>query len=124
MMLKKKSKPKFLRPNYGRSSRKRVKANWRRPRGIDNKKRIKKAYMGALPSIGYSQDKKIRGLHPCGKREALVSNLVQLNSISKDYAVRIASPVGKKLRLQIFQKALNLGLKVLNPPKDSKKEEK
>ncbi|MFN3910186.1 MAG: eL32 family ribosomal protein [Candidatus Anstonellaceae archaeon] len=121
-MLKKKKKPKFFRPNYGRSSRKRIKANWRRPRGVDNKKRIKKAYMGASPSIGYSQNKKIRGLHPSGKKEVLVSNLSQLNSIGNDFAIRIASNVGRKLRLKIFQVALDKKLKVLNPPKT--KEEK
>lgn len=116
-MLKKKKKPKFLRPNYGRSSRKRIKENWRRPRGIDNKKRIKKAYMGASPSIGYSQDKKIRGMHPCGKKEILIRTLSDLNLVTQNNAIRIASAVGKKLKLQIFQAAVNKGLKVLNPPK-------
>jgi large subunit ribosomal protein L32e len=116
-MLKKKKKPKFLRPNYGRSSRKRIKDNWRRPRGVDNKKRIKKAYMGASPSIGYSQPKKIRGLHPSGKKEILVHSLNDLKNIKPDSAIKIASAVGKKLYLKILNEASKLGLKILNPRK-------
>ncbi|MEM3361863.1 MAG: eL32 family ribosomal protein [Candidatus Anstonellaceae archaeon] len=117
--LKKKKKPKFLRPNYGRSSRKRIKDNWRRPRGIDNKKRVKKAYMGASPSIGYSQDKKIRGLHPSGKKEFLVSNLEELKKVPQDGVVRLASTIGRKLRIKLVEQAAKLGLVILNPKKES-----
>jgi large subunit ribosomal protein L32e len=123
MIIKKKKKPKFLRPNYGRSSRKRIKDNWRRPRGIDNKKRIKKRYMGKSPSIGYSQDKKIRGLHPSGKKEILITNLKELENAPKDSLIRISSKIGKKLKIKILELAKKLNLKILNAPKEQKKEQ-
>ncbi|MCX8163226.1 MAG: 50S ribosomal protein L32e [Candidatus Micrarchaeota archaeon] len=116
--LKKKKKPKFLRPNYGRTSRKRIKDNWRRPRGIDNKKRVKIAYMGSSPSIGYSQDRRIRGLHPSGKKEFLISNLQELKKIPANSALRIAATIGKKLRIKIEEEAKKLGFFILNPLKN------
>ena len=115
-MPQKKSKPKFLRPNYGRSSRARVKGNWRRQRGEDNKKRVKKAHMGKSPSIGYGQDKRIRCLHPVGKKEALIHNMAELAAV-KDEAVRIASGVAKRLKASIVAEAEKRKLIVLNSGK-------
>jgi len=120
-MPQKKVKPKFLRPNYGRSSRARVKGNWRRQRGEDNKKRVKKAHMGKSPSIGYGQDKRIRYLHPVGKKEVLVHNMSELAAV-KDEAVRIASGVAKRLKASILAEAEKKKLIVLNSGK--KKTEK
>ena len=42
MIVKKKSHPNFKVPNYGAKTGRRVKARWRKQRGIDNKKRIKR----------------------------------------------------------------------------------
>ena len=126
MIIKKKKKPKFLRPNYKRSSRKRIKDNWRRQRGIDNKKRIKKKYMGKSPSIGYSQDKRIRGFHPSGTKEVLVTNIKELENAPKDALIRISSKIGKKLKTKMLEIANKLNLKIVNAPKGQKtiKEEK
>ncbi|MFA5108434.1 MAG: eL32 family ribosomal protein [Candidatus Micrarchaeia archaeon] len=110
----KKTKPKFLRPNYGRSSRARIKGNWRMPRGTDNKKRQKIRHMGFSPSIGYGQDKRIKYDHPRGANEVFVQNLSQLPS-EKGSLVRIAAGVGRKLRTQIEEQAKKNGLLVLNP---------
>ncbi|MFH1306455.1 MAG: eL32 family ribosomal protein [Candidatus Micrarchaeota archaeon] len=121
MKIKKKKKPKFLRPNYGRSSRKRIKKNWRRQRGIDNKKRVKKAHMGKSPSIGYGQAKAIRFLHPKGKKEILVRNLSELAEV-KDCLVRISASIGKKLRIKLMEEAAKRKLIVLNPKKFEEKE--
>ena len=103
-----KKKPTF---NVSGPSKKRVKERWRRPRGVDNKKRIKRKDRGALPKVGYK--KKIRGLHPSGKPELLVKNLKDLEG-AKDVVVRISGSVGKKLRKEIVKKAESLGLKILN----------
>jgi len=111
----KKKIPKFLRPNYGRSSRKRIKGNWRRQRGIDNKKRVKMKHMGKSPSIGYGQDKKIHGMHPAGKRELLVSSMKQIASADGTLLIRIAGGVGKKLKQKLLEEAKKKSLVVLNP---------
>ncbi|MCX8175071.1 MAG: 50S ribosomal protein L32e [Candidatus Micrarchaeota archaeon] len=131
-MVSKRKHPKFLRPNYGRSSRSRVSDSWRRPRGIDNKKRLKLAYMGASPSIGYRQPSQVRGKHPLGLPEVLVQSPSELASL-KGVAVRIASGVGALKRDSIQKLAEKMGLVILNPkkfiprlpkPKDKKAEQK
>lgn len=116
MAIKKRKHPQFLRPNYGRSSRSRIKRNWRRPRGIDNKKRLKIKYMGASPSIGYGQPSATRGFHPRGLPEALVQSPSELEGL-KDSLIRIASGVGRLKREAIQKLAASKGLHVLNPKK-------
>ncbi len=115
-MVQKRSHPKFLRPNYGRSSRSRIKLAWRRPRGIDNKKRMKIKYMGKSPSIGYGQPSEIKYNHPLGLPELLVQTPSQLAGI-KDMVVRIAGGVGRKKREDIIKLAESMKLKVVNKTK-------
>jgi len=106
--------PKFLPPNYGR--KKKVKLRWRKPRGIDSKKRIGKQYMGAVPGIGWRGEKSKRGLHPSGLKEILISSPKELDGVS-NVVVRISSSVGGKKRKLIVEKAKTLELRVLNPVK-------
>ena len=112
MAIKKRKHPKFLRPNYGRSSRSRIKLAWRRPRGIDNKKRLKIKYMGASPSIGYRQPKAIRYHHPKGLPEVLVQTPADMAGL-KDVVIRIAGSVGRLKRAAIEQLAAKMGLHVV-----------
>jgi len=113
--LKRRSRhPKFFRSNFKRRERKRVKDNWRKPRGIDNKKKDKQKTYGAEPNIGYGTPKGIRGLHPSGFTEARVFNAKGLGSLPKHSAVMIASGVGARKRAEIEAKAKEMGLKVLN----------
>jgi large subunit ribosomal protein L32e len=100
--------------NYGRKNAKRVKKSWRRPRGIDSKRRKKISTFGAEPNIGHGNPRAIRGLHPTGKAEVRVFNVENLAAVPKASVVRIARTVGKKKRSQIYEKAKELGLKVLN----------
>lgn len=115
MKAKKKKKPKFNVMNLG--FMKRVKERWRKPRGIDNKKRIRCRFAGASPRIGYKNAREVRGKH--GEfRELLINNLAQLEAAAKekkDVALRIASAVGKRKRTIILDRARELGIKVLNP---------
>ncbi len=111
--MQKRKKPRFNVMNYG--FMKSVKKRWRRPRGVDNKKRIRKKFAGASPRIGYRNPVAIRGFHPKGKLEMLVNNFADLESAKKnDRFVRIAAQVGTKKRNQILEKAKTLGLTVLN----------
>ena len=113
--LKRRSKhPKFFRSNFKRRERKRVKDNWRKPRGIDNKKKDKQKTYGAEPNIGYGTPAAIRGFHPSGMREVRVLNVGMLAKVPKHTAVRIAACVGARKRAEIESKAKELSLKVLN----------
>ncbi|MBS3068315.1 50S ribosomal protein L32e [Candidatus Micrarchaeota archaeon] len=113
MSIRKRKKPKFNVPNYG--FMKSVKKRWRRPRGVDNKKRIRKKFAGATPRIGYRNPKSLRGVHPKGKREMIVNNVFDLNNAKdNNFFVRIAAQVGAKKRATIVEKAKLLGLTILN----------
>jgi large subunit ribosomal protein L32e len=111
---KKKAHPRFFRQNQGRATRKRVKDNWRKPRGIDNKKAHKVATFGAEPNIGWRSPKEIRGLHPSGRLEVRAENAAAVEKAPDGAAIRIASSVGKRKRDEIRAKAAARGLKVLN----------
>ncbi|MBD3398530.1 50S ribosomal protein L32e [Candidatus Micrarchaeota archaeon] len=112
--LKKKPKKKFTVPNStGKRRMKSVKPRWRRQTGIDNKKRIRKAFMGKSPRIGNKNAAEVRGMHPLGLPELLVNNAKELEG-AENVLVRIASKVGKRKRAEIVSKAKEMNLRVLN----------
>lgn len=103
---------------------------WRRPRGKDSKQRRGLESKGAWPTVGYSQPREIRGLHPLGLKDVLVHNPQELDGIDpKTSAARIAGAVGSLKRAAIVKKAEGLKIRVLNPffkkklKKEAKKEE-
>ena len=116
-------RPKFLRQESWRYDR--LAENWRKPKGKDNKMRLQVSGVPQLVKVGYRGPKIARGLHPSGYVDNLVYNTSDLLSLdSKKDAVRIGHIVGKLKKKQILTKAAELGLKVLNPGKDSKLQNK
>jgi len=112
-MLKHK-RPEFVRQESWRY--KRIKENWRRPRGIDSKMRRKIKGWPKCPEAGYRGPKAARGLHPSGYEEVLVYNPDDLDKIDpKTQAARIAHTVGIKKRMEIIAKATSKGIRILNP---------
>ncbi len=112
-MLKKRKKPKFHRQNSHR--KKRVSDSWRKPRGRYSHQREKEKSYGKRPTVGFRQPKEVRGKHPSGYYEVLVSNVNDLEKINpKTHAARIRATVGKKKRIEIIKKAEELGIKILN----------
>lgn len=96
---------------------------WRKPTGRHSKYRQRYGGKKIVVS-GYGSPKKIRNLHPSGYQEILIHNPGELESVNKsEQAVRIASTVGVKKRLDIEKKAKELGLKILNPIESPAEEE-
>ena len=112
---KEKSKnPKFRRQESWRY--KRVKENWRKPCGIDNKMRKKVKGWPSSPGAGYRGPKVSRGLHPSGRIEVRVNNIDDLGKVKPDLeVVKIAHTVGARKRIEILNKAKEMGIRVLNP---------
>jgi large subunit ribosomal protein L32e len=112
----KKKKPDFVRQESWRYIR--LKENWRRPKGLDNKMRRKIKGWPSTVNTGYRGPKKARGLHPSGYEEVIVRNVDDLEKINPVLqAARIAHTVGIKKRAQILLRAKEKGIHVLNPPK-------
>lgn len=114
---KKKGHPKFNVPNYGTKSRSRVKARWRKQRGIDNKKRIKRSHMGAEPTIGYRNPESVRGIRQNGKRAVLVHNIAEFRSAlsgEESVDVIVAASLSRRKRLEISKLAAENKVRVVN----------
>lgn len=110
-------KPSFRRHDSHKKMR--VGKSWRFPSGIHNKQRRGIAAKGPMVQAGYGSPKDIRGLHPSGYEEILVHNPNEVVDVdASTQAVRIGSTVGLKKRLDIEEKAEELGLKILNPSSD------
>jgi large subunit ribosomal protein L32e len=100
----------------GVHAKKRLAESWRRPRGLHNKQRRLYKAKGAHPSPGFGAPAAIRGYHPSGFMDMLVHNPGELEGLDPQvHAVRIGGSVGNRKRALIQQKALEYGLKILNP---------
>lgn len=107
-------RPKFIRQESWRYDR--LAENWRKPKGKDNKMRLQKSGMPAIVKVGYRGPRASRGLHPSGYSDNLIHNTTELAKLDpKKDAARIGHTVGKRKRIEIINKALELGIKVLNP---------
>ena len=109
-------KPDFVRQESWRYVR--VKESWRKPKGMDSKMRLQKKGWPPIVKVGYRGPSKARGLHPSGFREVLVHNVEELEKLNPaTQAARIASTVGLRKKLEIMERARELGIYVLNPPR-------
>lgn len=97
------------------SQKKKLDDVWRRPRGLQSKKRMQKRAKGPLPRPGYGAPAAVRGFHPSGYEEVLVFAPADLEGLDAEtQAVRVGATVGNRKREAIQEKALELGLKVFN----------
>src|SRR5438093_12997788 len=100
----KESKPEFRRQESWRY--KRVKENWRRPRGDTSKMRKEESGFPAKAKNGYGSTRPTRGLHPRGLVDMLVWREVELEKPDpKVHSVRIAARCGQTKRRSILAKA-------------------
>ena len=106
-------KPNFVRPESWRYVR--LKENWRRPRGLDHKMRIR--YRGWPPRVssGYGGPRTTRGFHPSGYKEILAYNVEALEGVDpRIQVVRIAHTVGKRKKARILAEAKKKKIFILN----------
>ena len=109
-------RPNFIRQESWRYDR--LAENWRKPKGKDNKMRKQKSGMPAIVKVGYRGPRAARGLHPSGYRDNVIHNTAELSKLDpKNDAARIGHTVGEKKRRELVSKAVELGIKVLNPGK-------
>merc|ERR1712000_334060 len=92
-----------------------LKRNWRKPKGIDN--RVRRRFKGQfkMPNIGYGSDNKQKHVCPGGYKKFLVHNIKELEVLlmqNKTFAAEIAHNVSSKKRKDIVERAGQLYIKV------------
>ena len=103
----------FKRDGYGK--KKQLSDSWRKPRGQHNKQREQKKAKGPLPKPGFGSPVAVRGMHPSGFFEVLLSSVKNLERLDpKTQAVRIAATVGDRKRAGLQEQVIASGFKVLN----------
>ena len=113
--MRKDQEPEFDR--YSKWHSKRVKPNWRAPKGVLSKQRRGFKYRPPRVKVGYGKPALTRHLHPSGFEEVLVANVDELALIAdaKTQAARIVGTVGKKKRADIEKAAAEKNIRILNP---------
>jgi len=111
----KKRTNKFIRHQSDRYVK--VKDNWRKPKGIDNRvrRRFKGQYL--MPNIGYGSAKSTRHMLPTGFLKVLVHNVKELEMLmmqNRKYCAEIAHSVSAKKRKAIVERAQQLAIRVTN----------
>lgn len=116
MAVSKRRRMKFRVPNFGAPNRKRVGKRWRKQRGIDNKRRVKKQNRGPVPKIGYKNSDAVRGSRPDGSFEFVVHNKAELLSVlgMPGYSAKFAHELSSRKRIELQKTADEQGIKVLN----------
>ena len=114
----KKKTPAFKRTEWFRYKRL-SRSGWRAPHGMDSKQRRNYKYRSSLVRVGHGKVATVRGLHPSGFKEIMVHNTGDLESIDPETeAARVGKTVGGRKREQIYSRADELGIRVLNRRRD------
>ncbi len=107
---------KFLRRNtdkYLRLGSKRKKLRrWSKPKGRDNKMRLKTKGHPRTVELGYKTDSEERG-KISGKESLLVSNISDLNKIGKNH-IALLGRFGKKKKIEIAKMAIDKKIEFFN----------
>ncbi|XP_064134194.1 large ribosomal subunit protein eL32-like [Loxodonta africana] len=95
-----------------------IKCNWHKPRGIDN--RVQRRVKGQIlmPNIGYRSNKKTKHMLPSGFCKFLVRNVKEVEELLmciKSYYAEIVHHVSSKKRKAIMERPVQLASKVINP---------
>jgi large subunit ribosomal protein L32e len=94
----------------------RIKDQWRKPRGIDNKMRTELQGWPKSVKIGYRGPAAVRGLHSSGMEEVMVWNTKDLEKVDPETQVaRIGGTVGGRKKETMLEKADELKIRILNP---------
>lgn len=113
-IVKKRTK-KFIRHQSDRYSK--LKPNWRKPKGIDNRvrRRFKGQYL--MPNVGYGSNAKTKHMLPTGFRKVLIHNVKELEVLmmqNRKFSAEIAHGVSAKKRKGIVERAQQLSIRLTN----------
>ncbi len=109
----KERKPEFIRQDNPK--RMKLSYKWRKPKGIHSKIRHHFKGRRKMPSPGYKSPIKVRGLHHSGLKIVKVYSVEDITKTKqKVEGVVVSKSVGMRKRLEIFKKAKELKITILN----------
>jgi large subunit ribosomal protein L32e len=116
-----KKQPKFRRQEWYRYYRL-SRTGWRKPKGMQSKQRLNMKYRTPMARVGYRKISAVRGLHSSGFEDVLVNQPSDLDGLDPErQAIRVSASVGNRKRSKIHDRADDLGLRVLNRRKITRK---
>ena len=116
-----KKQPKFRRQEWYRYYRL-SRTGWRKPKGMQSKQRLNMKYRTPMARVGYGKISAVRGLHSSGFEDVLVNQPSDLDGLDPErQAIRVGASVGNRKRARIHDRADDLGLRVLNRRKITRK---
>ncbi|XP_045055009.2 large ribosomal subunit protein eL32-like [Desmodus rotundus] len=122
-IVKKRTK-KFIRHQSDRYVK--IKRNWLKPRGTENRVRRRCKGQILMPNIGHGSNKKTKHKLPSGFRKFLVHNVKELEVLlmrNKPDCAEIAHNVSSKNRRATVGRAAQLAIRVTNPYARLRREE-
>jgi large subunit ribosomal protein L32e len=103
---------KFIRKDAHK--KKRVPENWRRPKGITNKMRLKRKGHPASVRPGYGTKDSERGKNRHGLFIVQVSNLWELRKLDPKADSALLANIGRKKKMELIAEAEKLGITLSN----------
>jgi len=114
-LIQSKRRMKFYRNKWWKFPKFRNNPSWRRPKGSDNPMRLRLKGQPPTVSVGYRNPKMIRGLHPSGLVPVVIHSVKDLKALSPtEVIVYIGGDVGGRRRMEIINKARELGFTIAN----------
>ncbi|XP_068207170.1 large ribosomal subunit protein eL32 [Palaemon carinicauda] len=94
-----------------------IRPNWRKPKGIDNRVRRRFSGQNLMPSIGYGSDKRTKHMLPTGFKKVLVHNVRDLEVLmmqNRTFCAEVAHGVSSRKRKEIVERANQLSIRLTN----------
>lgn len=107
-----KKRPRYLRSDAHR--RKCIPQQWRQPKGMHSKIRLKRRGKISQPGQGVASPKAVRGLTMQGMRPIEVSTARELERIDPKTQAIVLRRVGQRKRIEILKQALAKKITILN----------
>ncbi len=106
-------KPDFIKQDAHKKAR--LSKSWRKPRGRQSKMRLNMRGYRRGVAHGFGSPAEVKGAHPTGFMPIMTHNAEGLSSVDAvKEGIVIASTVGKRKKIEIIKKALEMKIKVLN----------